>query len=86
VLAAACDGGFKVSSTQYLHGTRLMRLKEAATNSINMDLFDPETVKRMVQFMYTQEYDDGGDDMSAGVETLPEGKESFVSSTTIYLF
>ncbi|KAH7317410.1 hypothetical protein BKA65DRAFT_466379 [Rhexocercosporidium sp. MPI-PUGE-AT-0058] len=43
VLAAACDGSFQ----------------EAATNSINIDEFEAATVKRMIEFMYTKEYDDG---------------------------
>lgn len=46
VLAAACDGGFQ----------------EAVTNIININEFDSGTVKRMIQFMYKRDYDNGGGD------------------------
>ena len=32
--------------------------QEAATNTININEFDAETVKRMVMFMYEEDYDD----------------------------
>jgi hypothetical protein len=52
------------------------------TNNINIDEFDAETVKRMVEFMYTKEYNDGAEEQgsegvseseNAGVRTLNQG-------------
>lgn len=61
VLAAACDGGFQ----------------EAATNIININEFDSGTIKRMIQFMYKGDYDNGGEEQGsiASVETLDQELE-----------
>ncbi|KAK4098696.1 hypothetical protein N658DRAFT_499150 [Parathielavia hyrcaniae] len=44
-IKAAVQGGFE----------------ETETNRINMDKFQPDTVRRLVQFMYSGNYDDPGD-------------------------
>lgn len=79
VLLAACDGEFKVRSTSLtlpVHCSLLIWsvFKEATSNIINIDEFEPETVEQMVKYMYTGRYfpgplDDMPDD-TVDVETL----------------
>lgn len=42
-------------------------MQESHTNVIIMDDFQPNTVKRMVQFMYTGDYHDSNDESEVSV-------------------
>ncbi|KAH8663696.1 BTB/POZ protein [Tricladium varicosporioides] len=65
VLAAACDSGFQ----------------EATTNVVNIDEFDARTVRRMVEFMYTKEYNDRVEQVSENTGAEYQGSSSLLAST-----
>ena len=45
----------------------MQEMQESHTNVVNMNNFQPNTVKRMVQFMYTGNYDDPDDEYEASL-------------------
>ncbi|KAL7792146.1 hypothetical protein V8C37DRAFT_380910 [Trichoderma ceciliae] len=50
--------------------------KEAQTGVIHIELFDSETVRRMVEFLYTGNYDNQSQEQSKAVTAAPRGVKS----------
>lgn len=66
--AAICDGGFKVKCPHCCNICELAELtrqQEAETGRINMDDDDPAAVKRMLLYLYLQDYEDTEPEPSA---------------------
>lgn len=58
VMARQCSGGFMVSQVMHpVSGLRLRRVQGVPTRVIHHSTFGPSTFKRMLQFMYTGDYD-----------------------------
>ena len=59
--AAACDLGFKVHSERINESTKLLTMdwQESMTATIILNEDDQSTVRRMLTYLYTLDYDDG---------------------------
>ncbi|MCJ1450412.1 hypothetical protein MMC28_000743 [Mycoblastus sanguinarius] len=79
-----CSGGFKVrwsKSDARAVGYLLMRLsQEAETNEIGLEEDDPPTVRRMLTYLYTLDYDDDGEPASLKQYIL-NGSDSLKTTT-----